>query len=347
MPEDTRHRLLRYLNDAHAMEAGGFTALQVSADRAADAEARSLFNELSGIARTQIDRLAARIEALGGNVAVNKSLFNSMMAKGHRLTNAFHDQADKDTQEVIKAASLSWLEVGAYTSLSAYSRAIGDEQTATLGDTLAAEERLAADRLNRLIPRLAVIPATQPDLYADRDRERSYSSGGTATIVSSGAMIPALALGGAALVTWAIMRSRNGENGGSGGGGGRGSFYSGGGWERSSATRYGAARTGNERGMDYERRDDYGRSDYDRQQQQQPASWSGDAATTGTTATSGQNTLTSASASGTESDMGSGSATGTGSTTRKRSSGKTGSASSSPSDMTAGVGTDEQTGQTG
>jgi ferritin-like metal-binding protein YciE len=345
MPEDTRHRLLRYLNDAHAMEVGGLTALQDSADRTADPEARSLFNELSGIARTQIDRLAARIESLGGNVAVNKSLFNSMLAKGHRLTNAFHDQADKDTQEVIKAAGMSWLEVGAYTSLSAYSRAIGDEQTATLGDTLAEEERLAADRLNRLIPRLAVIPATQPDLYADRDRERSYSSGGGPTaMVSSGAMIPALALGGAALVTWAIMRSR-----GSGSSGGSGDYYSGsGGWERSSATRYGATRSGYDRGMDYDR------------QQQQPASWSGDAATTGTTATSGQNSFTSASTSGTAgsasstgSDLGTGSASGigstsgTGSTTRKRSSGRTGSASSSSTDMTAGAGTDEQTGQTG
>jgi len=211
MAEDTRKRLLRYLNDAHAMEAGGLVSLQDIADRVTYPDARHVATDLCSVAKTQIARLAQRIEALGGTVSGNKTLFNSALAKGNRLTNAFHDQADKETQDIMKAYALSHLEVAAYTSLREYAQAIGDTDTAWLAQSLIEEEERAANRLYVLIPDLAVIPASPR--YQSKPAH-SPSSGGSGL----GALgLPALLIGGAALTYYGAeyLRHRNsGSNNG-------------------------------------------------------------------------------------------------------------------------------------
>ena len=199
--EDTQHRLLRYLNDAHATEEGGLVALQDIADRAKDPEVKRIARDLAGVARTQIDRLRSRIEALGGQVQPGKNALNAGLAKGHRLANAFHDKADKHTQDVIKAYTLSHFEVGMYTSLKAYADGVGDAETTALAEALAGEEREAADRLLALVPDLAVVPAT-------RKASRPGGSGGGGGMSVSRLAIPALAAAGAALALWGVVSRR-------------------------------------------------------------------------------------------------------------------------------------------
>ena len=156
MAEDVKERLLRYLNDAHAAETGGIQSLTDIAAEATDPEVKSAISEHITVTQSQADRLEARIIALGGTKNAGKGFLNSIIAKGSDLLNIGHDIEDKQTQDVIKAYSLEHFEVGMYLSLKAYSEAIGDHETAQLATTIIGEEQLAAERLQRLIPKIAV-----------------------------------------------------------------------------------------------------------------------------------------------------------------------------------------------
>ncbi len=156
MAENATERVLRYLTDAHAAETGGLASLQDLANQATDPDVRAVVTEHISVTQSQIDRLHARIGVLGGHDAGGKNILNSVLAKGSNLVNAFHDTADKQTQDVIKAYSFEHFEVGTYTSLQAYASAVGDTETAQLAATIIQEETLAAEKLFRLIPQVAV-----------------------------------------------------------------------------------------------------------------------------------------------------------------------------------------------
>ncbi len=175
--EDRKERLVRYLNDAHAAEEGGLAALKDIAREADDPDVRRAVDDHARVTRTQISRLETRIRELGGGKAAGKGLVDTALAKGSQLVNAFHDKEDKQTQDVIKAYSLEHFEIGMYTSLRAYAEAIGDKETARLAGTLIGEEQQAAERLQRLIPRLAA-SAVNRTAAGSRGRAGGGRSGG-------------------------------------------------------------------------------------------------------------------------------------------------------------------------
>lgn len=158
MSEDRTHRLIRYLTDSYGTEIGGQAALSDLAARTDDPDVRRLATEHAAETQSQADRLQARIQALGGNLntATAKAAFQAAAAKASSLINLFHDQEDKQTQDLIKAYALEHFEVGVYTSLAAYSQSVGDLETAALADTIRAEEERAASRMEQLIPQVAV-----------------------------------------------------------------------------------------------------------------------------------------------------------------------------------------------
>jgi ferritin-like metal-binding protein YciE len=80
---------------------------------------------------------------------------NKIMGKVSDLMNAAHDDYDKTTQDIIKAYSTEHFEIGMYTSLIAFAQAIGDTETAALGQEIMAEEEEAARRLYPLIAQQA------------------------------------------------------------------------------------------------------------------------------------------------------------------------------------------------
>lgn len=156
MAEETKERVLRYLNDAHAAEEGGLSSLRDIAAEATDPDLKAAVEEHITVTQSQADRLKSRILALGGDKAEGKSLLNTLIGKGSDLLNIFHDKEDKQTQDVIKAYSLEHFEVGMYTSLQAFADAVGDTETAQLAASIMQEEQLAGERMLRLIPRIAI-----------------------------------------------------------------------------------------------------------------------------------------------------------------------------------------------
>lgn len=165
MAETAQERVLRYLTDAHAAEVGGLGSLEDLAAEATHPEVKSVVTEHITVTKAQIDRLQARITALGGKDAGGKNILNTVIAKGSAMLNAFHDAEDKLTQDVIKAYAFEYFEVGAYTSLKAYASSVGDHETAQLADTIINEEQQAGERLGRLIP---VVAVTAVNKTADR-----------------------------------------------------------------------------------------------------------------------------------------------------------------------------------
>ncbi len=156
MAEDVKEQLLRYLNDAYAAEVGGIASLRDIAAETTDAAVKQAVEEHITVTQSQADRVNARIQALGGDKSEPKGILNEALAKVSGLLNIFHNKEDKQTQDVIKAYAFEHFEIGAYTSLKAYADAVGDLETAQLADTIIGEEQLAAERLLRLIPQLAV-----------------------------------------------------------------------------------------------------------------------------------------------------------------------------------------------
>lgn len=156
MAENTKEQLLRYLNDSYAAEIGGMSALNDLAALATNAELKQAVTEHIAVTQSQADRIQARILALGGDKSEPKAILNEAMAKISSTLNIGHSHEDKQTQDTIKAYSFEHFEIGAYTSLKAYADAIGDHETVQLANTIIGEEQLAAERLQRLIPQLAV-----------------------------------------------------------------------------------------------------------------------------------------------------------------------------------------------
>ena len=156
MSEHAKQRLLRYLADAHASEAGELTTLTDVAAQSLDAEVTAALEAHRTITQTHLELLAQRIEALGGQTSVAKSFMDKAIAKGSNFVNAFHDDQDKQTQDLVKVYALQGFQQGAYTALGAFAAAVGDADTAQLANTLRSDEEQAALQLLALVPQLAL-----------------------------------------------------------------------------------------------------------------------------------------------------------------------------------------------
>lgn len=164
--ENKKHRLLRYLNNAHATEIAGAGGLKDLIARTSDPAVLAVASEHLTQTRDQAKRLAARIKTLGGKVAKSKVAEQRTAGKATLLLNALHDHEDKQTQELVKSYALEHFEIGAYTSLIAYAQAIGDTQTADLAETIRAEEVRAAERMGALIAPVAAQAVAQTPFSA-------------------------------------------------------------------------------------------------------------------------------------------------------------------------------------
>jgi ferritin-like metal-binding protein YciE len=145
MPEASKERLIRYLNDAHAAVQGEISTLTDVNNQSLDDAVTAATQKHLDTAKSHLGLLEERIEALGGKRAGAKGFLNTVIAKGSNFVNAFHDDQDKQTQDLIKLFALEKFGVGMFTSLHAFADAASDMDTAQ-----------AADTFENLIPQLAV-----------------------------------------------------------------------------------------------------------------------------------------------------------------------------------------------
>ena len=146
MAEEIKHRTIRYLQDAHAAQVGIEEALGSYKEDTENEGLKSLFDGLASGTRSQAQRIDARIKALGGDTSGGKNFFNSILAKATELMNSGHDDYDKNTQNIIKAYTAAHGNRGLFQSLVAWSEAIGDMETASLGKQLRDENASMAEQ---------------------------------------------------------------------------------------------------------------------------------------------------------------------------------------------------------
>lgn len=158
--ETQQEKLIRYLDDAWAVEKALVTALKDMADEVNDPQVQALFQEHRQVTHEQEERLEARIRALGKEPSGGKGFFNQMVAKVGDALHGAHDEYDKTTQDLMKGYATENFECAMYQSLQAYAEAIGDSETAQIARQHLQQEKAAAEKIWPLIAPTAVRPAT-------------------------------------------------------------------------------------------------------------------------------------------------------------------------------------------
>ncbi|HZT43726.1 MAG TPA: DUF892 family protein [Chthonomonadaceae bacterium] len=157
--EDSQDRMIRYLDDAWAMEKALVDNLQSMADEVNNPNIRAMFQQHADETHRQEQQLEARIRALGEEPSGGKGFLNKMMAMIGDAFQGAHDPDDKTTQDLMKAFGIESFEMAMYQGLMAYANAIGDTQTAQLAQQILQQERETANKVWPLIAPTAARPA--------------------------------------------------------------------------------------------------------------------------------------------------------------------------------------------
>jgi ferritin-like metal-binding protein YciE len=157
--ESTHERLIRYLDDAWAVEKALVDKLRDMAEEVIDDRIRSLFAEHRTVTHQQEENLEARIRALGEEPSGGKGFFSQMMGKIGEAMHTAEDDYDKTTQDLMKGFATENFEIAMYQALESYASAIGDSETAQLARQHMQQERDAAEKIWPLIAPTAARPA--------------------------------------------------------------------------------------------------------------------------------------------------------------------------------------------
>jgi ferritin-like metal-binding protein YciE len=150
--ETYQHRLIRYLQDAHATELGIKQMLRQFADQCPDHDiAKRVFLEHMSVTDSQACRIAERLSELGAEPSGSKDFFSSLISKVNEMVVMDRDTYDQTTHNLIRAYATEHFEQGVYSSLLAYADACGDGTTAELAEEILSEEEEAAIKLFPLI----------------------------------------------------------------------------------------------------------------------------------------------------------------------------------------------------
>lgn len=162
--ENIQNRLIRYLQDAHATETGFVDILRDFVNRSEDGDIHALFQARLTETEEQALRLEEQLVAMGAAASTGKDFLNSLMGKLSDLMNSAHDDYDKTTQNLIKAYSLTHLQIGMYTALMAFAQSIQASETAGLAEKYLHLEEQAAQAIFPFIAPSAVqaVNATTP-----------------------------------------------------------------------------------------------------------------------------------------------------------------------------------------
>ena len=155
MAETSIDVIKRYLEDAIAAENSFETQLQGFAKEADDESAHAAFHQHALETRTQIERLTARLEALGGSTSTAKSLLAHIFNFSPKAAQIGHEKEERTTQNLMMAFAVENSECAMYESLAAIADASGDSETAQLARSIQAQEKATAEKVWKLLPAAA------------------------------------------------------------------------------------------------------------------------------------------------------------------------------------------------
>ena len=144
-PNDLSKQLVKYLADAHAIEAQAVQLLERGPDIVGDPELARLFEEHLEETREQQRIVRERLEAHGGG----PSRFKDATMRLGALNWGTFFQGHPDTPGKLTAFAYAFehLEIGGYEQLKRVARRADDDQTIAAADGILAQERAAAEKL--------------------------------------------------------------------------------------------------------------------------------------------------------------------------------------------------------
>jgi ferritin-like metal-binding protein YciE len=142
-PKDLEQQLVKYLADAHAIEAQAIQLLQSGPKIAGESELARVFSEHLAETRDQQARVEARLDAHDERPS---RLKDAVMRVGALNVGAFFAAQPGDTPAKLAgfAYAFEHLEIGAYEQLKRVAHHAGDFETAHLAEEIIGEERAAA-----------------------------------------------------------------------------------------------------------------------------------------------------------------------------------------------------------
>lgn len=133
--------IVRYLQDAEAAERNFEDALASISKTDGQPEVQTALAGMSRNARSQHERLEARIEALGGSRSTVKSAIAHVLGFAPLLGQVGQTSAEKNTQHLILTIAAAAAESAMYEALATAAAAAGDPTTERLARELQGEER--------------------------------------------------------------------------------------------------------------------------------------------------------------------------------------------------------------
>jgi ferritin-like metal-binding protein YciE len=143
--DDPREDVVKYLADAHAIEAQAIELLERGTKIAGDDELAAIYREHLDETREQQRLVAKRLQAVGGAPSKLKDAALRLGALNWGVFFASHP--DTPGKLAAFAYAFEHLEIGGYELLRRVATRAQDEETVRLAITIAAQERAAAARL--------------------------------------------------------------------------------------------------------------------------------------------------------------------------------------------------------
>jgi ferritin-like metal-binding protein YciE len=143
--DDVREDVVKYLRDAHALEAQALQLLETGPQIAGFDELAEVFREHLEQTREHQRLVDERLAALGSRPSRFQA--GAMRAGALNIGTFFKAQPDTPAKLAGFAYAFEALETGAYELLSRTARRAGDEETASLAERIGGDERAAAERV--------------------------------------------------------------------------------------------------------------------------------------------------------------------------------------------------------
>lgn len=149
--------LRKDLADAIAAEEGFERQLRSFAEEGDDEQVRALFLAHAEQTASQSQRLASRLEQLGGSVSGLRSAAASVFSLAPKSVHVPHIPEELTARNLMAAYTVEAAECAMYEALIAIARAAGDTGTTEIARTIQREAHAAADSFWSCLPSRSLI----------------------------------------------------------------------------------------------------------------------------------------------------------------------------------------------
>jgi len=146
MPHDTAG-LIRYLQDAHAMEVGALEAVDAFNVGYATVEASTAVHNYRSICENQVRTRNPLLEALGARPSGTKNSVGALMGKAADWVNVNQDGENRATLLLVRIYGTAQTKGAMYDAVAAYADTMGDPEIVKIARENREQEFAAAEVL--------------------------------------------------------------------------------------------------------------------------------------------------------------------------------------------------------